>query len=238
MIRDNVEHQTLDHWIMGDKDVTQHESYLSLHLGGEIPANTSHRLQAWRQRLQRIQQLPVRKVLRPTATLSYYDGRVCRKEEGASRTHRHPQQTQRNTSAPGRISHISGTHLTLAAQPTSTSTLSATITGNHHRQPPPPPPPPQQTVPKRQTIQTDTYQNPNLFRDICSESSGWIGLDSQVNPSKQKQLFGIRTVVSASLEAPGTRIRSLQCASSKTEILKDTYKLGKVLRSRKTVDIP
>ncbi|KAL0473130.1 hypothetical protein QR685DRAFT_569238 [Neurospora intermedia] len=187
MIRDNVEHQTLDHWIMGDKDVTQHESYLSLHLGGEIPANTSHRLQQ-------------RKVSRTTATLSYYDGRVCRKEEGASRTHRHPQQTQRNTSAPGRISHISGTHLTLAAQPASTSTLPATIAGNHHWQPPPPPPP--------------------------QTSSGWIGLASQVNPSKQKQLFGNRTVVSASLEAPGTRIRSLQCASSKTEILKDTYKLG------------
>ncbi|KAK3495027.1 uncharacterized protein B0T23DRAFT_403814 [Neurospora hispaniola] len=187
MIRDNVEHQTLDHWIIGDKDVTQHEPYLSLHLGGEIPANTSHRLQACRQRLQRIQQLPVRKVLRTTATLSYYDGRVCRKEE-----------------APGRISHISGTHLTLAAQPTSTSTLPATITGNHHRQ-----------------------RNHHHHNKL--ESSGWIGLDSQVNPRKQKQLFGIRTVVSASLEAPGTRIRSLQCASSKTEILKDTYKLGKVL---------
>ncbi|KHE87899.1 hypothetical protein GE21DRAFT_1305648 [Neurospora crassa] len=188
MIRDNVEHQTLNHWIMGDKDVTQHESYLSLHLGGEIPANTSHRLQQ-------------RKVSRTTATLSYYDGRVCRKEEGASRTHRHPQQTQRNTSAPGRISHISGTHLTLAAQPTSTSTPPATITGNNHHH----------------------HHHHKL------ESSSWIGLASQVNPSKQKQLFGNRTVVSASLEAPGTRIRSLQCASSKTEILKDTYKLGKVL---------
>lgn len=159
------------------------ESYLSLHLGGEIPANTSHRLQVCRQRLQRIQQ---RKVSRTTATLSYYDGRVCRKEEGASRTHRHPQQTQRNTSAPGRISHISGTHLTLAAQPASTSTLPATIAGNHHWQPPPPPPP--QTVPKRQTIHTPTRTRICFKTSAASQAAGSVLLPRSTQASRSNCL--------------------------------------------------
>ncbi|KAK1781592.1 hypothetical protein QBC45DRAFT_449141 [Copromyces sp. CBS 386.78] len=131
MIRD-VKHQTLDHWIMGDKDVAQH--VVSLHLGGEIPTNTSHRLHAF---------------LRTTATVSCYDGRVCRKEEDKPFRH----------------------------------------------------------------------QNPNPFRDIRSESSGWIGLDSRVNPSKQKHFVRDShcRLSHCSLEAPGgTQI------SSKIEILKDT----------------
>lgn len=106
---------------------------------------------AYRQRLQRIQQAPVHFVERTTATVSCYDGRVCRKEEGASR--RAPRRTPANPQTPQQTQHFSSscTHQAHFRRHAFDGHPLVT-TGNHQTGQPPPS---QTACPKRQTtIQT------------------------------------------------------------------------------------